>query len=224
MHTRTFALVTALALAACSEGEADPGLPASGTQLAVTQATPGGRPAGTQAASAPDLTGTMVLESAAGCRFDARTNHALEGMLLLSDWEPFTMRSVPQVFVGDLALVPEVTREAEPTGYMDEERTIYTSRAPFPAGTTWHGLHPTALHGYYVSVPESDHYEERGLVFAESAQQLFDRLKSMGQEVPLSPENMEITDYGPYSGAGCGAGIQIRPEGDGSVLACGYGC
>jgi hypothetical protein len=222
MHTRTFALVMALALAACSEGESDDRLPVAGPELAMAQT--GGSPSAANPPAAPDLTGTMVLESAAGCRFDALTNHALEGLVLLSDWEPFTMRSVPQEFVGDLTLTPELTREAEPTGYMDEERTIYTARAPFPAETAWHGLHPTALHGYYVSNPESDHYEERGVVFAETAQQLFDWLKAMGQEVPLSPESMEITDYGPYSGAGCGAGIQIRPEGEGSVLACGYGC
>jgi hypothetical protein len=173
------------------------------------------------ASDGPDLTESMILESAAGCRFDPLTEHALDGMLLLTDWDPFTMRSAPKVFVGDFALTPEVESKTEPGEW---GATIYTSRAPFPEGTRWNGLHPTALHGYYVNNPGSDHFEERGIVFADTPQELHDRLKAIEQEVPLPGENLPLTERGPYWGPGCFSAIEIRPEGEGSILGCGYGC
>ena len=167
-----------------------------------------------------DLTGVMVLESAAGCRFDANTAHALDGVLL-SDFGAPEMSHAKRVFVGDLELAPEVVREVD-----DGEFAVitHTGRAAFPDGTRWHGLTPLALHSYYVSPPETDHYQERGIVFADSPQRLHDALEAMGEPVPLSPGALELTEYGPFWGAGCGSSIEVRAEGSGSILSCGYGC
>jgi hypothetical protein len=165
----------------------------------------------------PDLTGAMVLESAAGCRFDPLTDHALEGVLL----ETNGMIHAPRVFVGSLSLVPRLEQHVEEGG---SGKAVFTkARAAFPPNTRWHGLTPLALHGYYVDNPESDHYEERGIVFAETPEDLQSALHRMGQDVPLPPSSLELTEPGPYTG-GCGGSIEIRREGAGSALVCGYGC
>jgi hypothetical protein len=172
------------------------------------------------AAAGPDITQTMILESAAGCRFDAVTNHALEGLLLPATYYPFTMTSTPQVYIGELTLTPEMER-AEVDGSFN--RYTFSSQAQFPEGTRWHGLKPTALHSFYAYNNETDHYEERGLIFADGPIEVQAALEQMGQSVPITPDYLELTDFGPFYG-GCPSSIEIRPEGDGSALICGYGC
>jgi hypothetical protein len=194
MKTSSISIVLAGTLAACSTGQAQE--------------------------AGPDLTDAMVFESAAGCRFDPLTEHALDGVLL-GNYGTRRMSHAPRVFVGPLELVPQVEREEDSDDYPG---IVHTGRAAFPTGTRWHGLTPQALHSYYFAPPETDHYEDRGILFADSPQRLHDALAAMGQAVPMAPESLELTDFGPFFGAGCGSSIEIRAEGQGSALVCGYGC
>jgi hypothetical protein len=167
-----------------------------------------------------DLTGVMELRSAAGCRFDALTNHALQGLLILDGFEPFAMSHAPEVAIGELRLRPQITREDD-ANYPGQ--VFYRSAVSLPTGSRWHGLTALELWSEYVHNPETDHYEQRGLTFAESPGRLRETLLTLGADVPLAPDFRELDDWGPYTG-GCGGSIQITPVAQGAALVCNYGC
>jgi hypothetical protein len=167
-----------------------------------------------------DLTGAMELRSAGGCRFDARTDHAFRGLLMVDGFEPFEMAHAPEVAIGDLRLRPRMTRENS-TNYPGG--VVYRSVVSLPPGSRWHGLTPLEMWSEYSHFPEIDHFEQRGLTFAEDPHRVRETLLAAGAEVPVAPGFLDLDDWGPYAG-GCGATIQIAPVGGGSALVCSYGC
>jgi hypothetical protein len=171
-------------------------------------------------AGAIDLTEAMRLQSAAGCRFDALTNHAFEGLLMIEGESPFAMTHAPEVVVGNLRLHPQMTRERN-TNYPDG--VFYRSAASFPAGSRWHGLTLLEMWYEYSYNPGIDHAEQRGMTFAESADRLRETLLTVGADVPVEPDFRELDDWGPYAG-GCSATIQIASTARGAALVCSYGC
>jgi len=198
MTKRSLLLLTlASALAACSSGRAQD-----------------------RGAGQVDLTTVMQLQSAGGCRFDALTNHAFEGLLMVDSFGPFEMTHAPEVAIGDLRLRPQMTRESNPNY---PGGLYFRSAVSFPTRSRWNGLTPLEMWSDYSHNPEIDHAEARGITFAESPARVREALLAIGADVPVTPGYRELDDRGPYSG-GCSANIEISPDPRGAALICSYGC
>ena len=203
---RSFALFAALiagcaTLASCIDGEPGP---------------VGARP-GT---SGNSLDRVMILEDIAACRFDAATQSALDGLLTVEQDQPLLMATADKTMIGGSAL--ETVVEVEQHGWENGGGVTYNATASFAGNARWHGLSPKALYSTYVQVPDKDHYEERGIMFADRTEAVRAALLAAGHDVPIAPAILVLT-RGPMA-EGCGGAIQLRPEGDGTALACGYGC
>ncbi|HYD24825.1 MAG TPA: hypothetical protein VEB68_08500 [Croceibacterium sp.] len=196
--TKHTPLLLSLALVACSGGQAQD-----------NAAAPSG-----------DFSSAIALRDASECRFDALTEHAFEGLLLLGG-DPDDAISAPVVAIGEARLAPQSKRapmEGMPDGY------VYTAHVDLPANSTWHGLKIERLWVEFVAPPETDSLYRRGIRFAASPEEVREVLAAQGAEVPVAPKYSGLFEYAAFTAGTCGGGIFIERDSDGASLVCERGC
>jgi hypothetical protein len=165
-----------------------------------------------------DLSGTIALRDATECRFDALTEHAFDGLLLIG---PDEVTSAPVVALGQGRFAPQFTSE---TMEGAPEGREYRSHVALPAGSTWHDLPLKTQWAEFVAPPETDSLYRRGLTFAATAEQVRAALAAQGADVPIAPKYRELGEFAAFSAGTCGGSIMIEPHQGGAALVCDRGC
>ena len=167
-----------------------------------------------------DLSRVIALREAGECRFDALTEHAFEGLLLIGG-EPGEVTSAPMIALGESRYEPRFERAPTVGGNGGHE---YRSHARLPDGTTWQGLPLTELWVEFIAPPETDSLYRRGLAFAATPERVRAVLAANGHDVPVSPRFRELDELAFFAAATCGGAILIEPRAEGAALVCERGC
>lgn len=181
--------------------------------------------AATPTAEPAELGEVIALRAANECRFDPRTDHAFEGLLLMG-WEPREVTHAPQIAIGETMYTPQFSdTEMEGTGWEDiPNGREYRSSIDLAAGSTWHGLPISGMFVEFFAPPETDSLYRRGLRFSASTEELRGALAEQGHQVPVAPDFLTLDEFSAFAAQTCGGAMFIEPTEDGSLLVCDRGC
>lgn len=169
----------------------------------------------TQMSSELEMSPYLPLGQESLCRLDWQGEQILGNLLIYDENTPAFIGKDAFPLPNGEKITPVIEREF--SRHTLETTTVATVN--LPKGVSWYGLPLARVNTGILQRDESDGYEWREFTIGMPAVKVRQTLRSIGEDVPISPlyRIIEAEDR-------CSGTAYLEDKGSSSVLHCGWGC